>query len=145
MIVDASALIAISRGEPESGVCFRALLYSPITRISAANWLEASLVVDRWHDPEASREFDALIERFKVVIEPVTTDQARIAREANQRFGKGSGHPAQLNFGDCFAYALAKEFDTASSVAPSGCSVHCAQLFDPQLAGSSQGDRVIGS
>jgi ribonuclease VapC len=107
VIVDASALIAISRGEPESALCFLALLDSPITRISAANWLEATLVVDGWRDPEASREFDALLERFKVVIEPVTPDQARIAREANQRFGKRSGHPARLNFGDCFAYALA--------------------------------------
>ncbi len=111
MIVDSSALIAISRGEPESAVCFRALLDSPLTRISAANWLEAALVVDGWRDSEASREFDALLERFKVVIEPVTTDQARIARETYRRFGRGSGNPAKLNFGDCFAYALAMNFD----------------------------------
>jgi ribonuclease VapC len=52
-----------------------------------------------------------LIERFKVVIEPVTADQARIAREANRRFGRSSSHPAKLNFGDCFAYALAKDLD----------------------------------
>jgi ribonuclease VapC len=111
VIVDSSAIIAISRGEFESAVCFRALLDSPSTRISAANWLEATLVVDGWRDPEASREFDALIERFKVVIEPVTADQAHIAREANRRFGRSSGHPAKLNFGDCFAYALAKAFN----------------------------------
>ena len=111
MIVDSSALIAISRGEPESAICFRTLLDSPLTRISAANWLEATIVVDGWRDPEASREFDALIERFKVVIEPVTADQARIAREANRRFGRSSVHPAKLTFGDCFAYALAKAFD----------------------------------
>jgi ribonuclease VapC len=111
VIVDSSALIAISRGEPESAVCFRALLDSLLTRISAANWLEATLVVDGWRDSEASREFDALLERFNVVIEPVTTDQARIAREAYRRFGRGSGHPAKLNFGDCFAYALATELD----------------------------------
>ena len=111
MIVDSSALIAISRGEPESAVCFGALLDSPLTRISAANWLEATLVVDGWRDPEASREFDALVARFEVGIEPVTADQARIAREAYRRFGKGIGHPAKLNFGDCFAYALATELD----------------------------------
>ena len=111
MIVDSSALIAISRGEPESAVCFRSLLDSPLTRISAANWLEATIVVDGWRDAEASREFDALIERFKVAIEPVTAAQARIAREANRRFGRSSGHPAKLNFGDCFAYAPAKAFD----------------------------------
>jgi hypothetical protein len=72
VIVDSSALIAISRGEPESAVCFRALLASLLTRISAANWLEATIVVDGWRDPEASRELDALIERFKVVVEPFT-------------------------------------------------------------------------
>ena len=111
MIVDSSALIAISRGEPESAICFRTLLDSPLTRISAANWLEATIVVDGWRDPEASRELDVLIERFKVTVEPVTIHQARIAREAYRRFGRGSGHPAKLNFGDCFAYALAKDLD----------------------------------
>ena len=111
MIVDSSALIAISRGELESAVCFRALLDSPLTRISAANWLEATIVVDGWRDPEASRELDALIERFQVTVEPVTIHQARIAREAYRRFGRGSGHPARLNFSDCFAYALAIELD----------------------------------
>jgi ribonuclease VapC len=111
VIVDSSALIAISRGEPESAVCFRALLDSLLTRISAANWLESTIVVDGWRDPEASRELDALIERFKVVVEPVTVHQARTAREAYRRFGRGSGHPAKLNFGDCFAYALAKDLD----------------------------------
>jgi ribonuclease VapC len=111
VIVDSSALIAISRGEPESAICFRTLLDSPLTRISAANWLEATIVVDGWRDPEASRELDALIERFQVTVEPVTIHQARIAREAYRRFGRGSGHPARLNFSDCFAYALAIELD----------------------------------
>ncbi len=108
MIVDSSALIAISRGEPESGVCFRALVESPLTRMSAANPLEAAIVVDGWRDPIASREFDALVADFAVVIEPVTADQVRTAREAYRHFDKGSGHPARLNFSDCFAYAPAK-------------------------------------
>jgi ribonuclease VapC len=56
-----------------------------------------------------SREFDELIERFNIVIEPVTVAQAKIAREAYRDYGKGSGHPANLNFGDCFTYALARE------------------------------------
>jgi ribonuclease VapC len=56
-----------------------------------------------------SSEFDELIERFKIVIEPVTAAQAKIARQAYRDFGKGSGHPAGLNFGDCFTYALARE------------------------------------
>ena len=111
MIVDASALLAIVRKESLSAVCFQALLDAKLIRISAANYLEAALVVDGLRDSAASEELDELLGRFSVVIEPVTEVQARIAREAHRRFGRGSGHPARLNFGDCFAYALAKEQD----------------------------------
>ena len=110
MIVDASALVAINRGEPEAAICFQALLEARFNRISAANWLEACIVVDGQRDAAASREFDELVAGFDVMIEPVTAHQVRIARAAYRRFGKGSGHPAKLNFGDCFAYALAKDF-----------------------------------
>lgn len=108
MIVDASALIAILRDEPEARFCARAIEAATERRISAANFLEAALVIDGSRDPVASRRFDDLIREARLVIEPVTETQARIAREAYRDFGKGSGHPAQLNFGDCFAYALAK-------------------------------------
>ncbi len=111
MIVDSSALIAMSRGEPGSRDCFRAMVGASIIRLSAANFLETTIVIDGWRDPEASREFDEFVARFAVLIEPVTSEQARIARDAYRRFGKGSRHPARLNFGDCFAYALAKDFD----------------------------------
>jgi ribonuclease VapC len=111
VIVDSSALIAISRGEPEGSAWFQALFESPLSRISAANLLEAAVVVDGRRDPEASREFDRLFTRFVILIEPVTVNQVRIAREAYRRFGRGHGHPARLNFGDCFAYALAIEFN----------------------------------
>ena len=63
---------------------------------------------DGSRDPVASRRFDDLIQEAQIIIEPVTEVQARIAREAYRDFGKGSGHPAKLNFGDCFAYALAR-------------------------------------
>jgi ribonuclease VapC len=66
-------------------------------------------VVDGWKSPILSSEFDELIERFKIVIEPVTAEQAKIARQAYRDFGKGSGSPANLNFGDCFTYALARD------------------------------------
>ena len=66
------------------------------------------MVIDGSRDPIASRRFDELVREAALVVEPVTEAQARIAREAYRDFGKGSGHPAQLNFGDCFAYALAK-------------------------------------
>jgi ribonuclease VapC len=76
--------------------------------MSAANFVEAALVIDGSRDPIASRRFDELFKEASIGIEPVTLDQARIARAAYRDFGKGSGHPARLNFGDCFAYALAK-------------------------------------
>jgi len=70
--------------------------------------VEAAAVIDASRDPIASRRFDDLIEEAEVTVESVTEAQARIARQAYRDFGKGSGHPARLNFGDCFAYALAK-------------------------------------
>ena len=78
------------------------------TVVSAASFVETALVIDGSRDPIASRRFDDLISEARVLIEPVTEAQARIAREAYRDFGRGSGHPAKLNFGDCFAYALAK-------------------------------------
>ena len=69
---------------------------------------EAALVIDASRDPVASRRFDELIKVAQITIEPVTEDQARIVRDAYKDFGKGSGHAAKLNFGDCLAYALAK-------------------------------------
>jgi ribonuclease VapC len=111
VIVDSSAILAIIRREPLGTACFQALFASRVNRLSAAVFLEICLVVDGPHDPTASREFDELIEDFAVTIEPVTVTQARIARRAHQRYGRGRGHPARLNFGDCFSYALAKAFD----------------------------------
>ena len=66
-------------------------------------------MIDAKRNPIASRRLDELIAEAAISIEPVTAEQARIARQAYRDFGKGSRHPAQLNFGDCFAYALAKE------------------------------------
>ncbi|OSI67431.1 VapC toxin family PIN domain ribonuclease [Bradyrhizobium canariense] len=108
MIVDTSALIAILRKEPEAQRCALAIETHPIRRMSAANFVEAAAVIDASRDPIASRRFDELMKEAQISIEPVTETQAQIAREAYRDFGKGSGHPAKLNFGDCFAYALAK-------------------------------------
>lgn len=109
MIVDASALIAILRGEPDARVFATALESASVRRISAASYLEAAIVTDGSRDPVISRRFDQLLRDAKIVVEPVTEGQARIARDAYRDFGRGSGHPARLNFGDCFAYALAKD------------------------------------
>ena len=108
MIVDASALIAILRDEPQARAFATAIAGGERRRMSAANYLEAAIVIDGSRNPIASRRFDDLLREAEIVIEPVTEQQAKIAREAYRDFGRGSGHPARLNFGDCFAYALAK-------------------------------------
>lgn len=109
MIIDASALLAILRDEDDGPVFADAIVEAAVRRISAATYVEASVVIDRSRDPVSSRRVDDLLASGKIVIEPVTESQARIARDAYRDFGKGSGHPAALNFGDCFAYALAKD------------------------------------
>jgi ribonuclease VapC len=108
MILDASVLVAILR-EEEGAVAFAEAIEHFPSRISAASYLEASIVIDSARDPIVSRRFDDVIREAEIVIDVVTELQARIARQAYRDFGKGSGHPAQLNFGDCFAYALAKD------------------------------------
>jgi ribonuclease VapC len=109
MIVDSSALIAVLKEEPEAGRFLRELTVSGAPkRMSAANYLEAAIIVDANRNPLLSRRFDDLIARSGVIVEPVDREQAEIARAAYRDFGKGGGHPASLNFGDCFAYALAR-------------------------------------
>ncbi len=109
MILDTSAVIAILRDEPEAEIFVEAIEKADRRLISAVNYVEAAVVVDSNHDAIASRRFDDLLREAQVTIEPVTEAQAQIARLAYRDFGKGSGHPAKLNFGDCFAYALAKD------------------------------------
>jgi ribonuclease VapC len=108
VIVDTSALIAILRAEPDASEIAHAIERAQNRRISAANWLETAVVIDTSRDPVVSRRFDELVQTAELHVEPVTHDQARIARDAYRDFGKGSGHKAALDFGDCFAYALAK-------------------------------------
>lgn len=108
MIVDTSALIAILRDESDAKTFAVAIAGADRRRLSAANYVETAIVIDGSRNPIASRHFDDLLREAEIVIEPVTEEQARIAREAYRDFGRGSGHPAGLNFGDCFAYALAK-------------------------------------
>lgn len=108
MIIDTSALIAILRGEPDAARYAESIASATACRLSAANYLEAAVVVDGARDPIASRRFDDLLAEAEVRIEPVTLEQALAARAAYRDFGRGSGHPARLNFGPCFAYALAR-------------------------------------
>ena len=107
MILDTSALIAILAKEPEFELYIQAISRAPRCRISAGNFVELSIVIDAQFGAEVARQSEALFRRVGVVIEPVTVEQAHLARQAFHDFGKGR-HPAGLNFGDCFAYALAK-------------------------------------
>ena len=109
MIVDSSAIVAILRAEPDAGSYAAALAHAERPQMSAANWLEAAVVVDSARDPVASRRFDKLIEVANIDVFPVTSKQVAVARQAYRDFGRGSGGAAGLNFGDCFAYALAAE------------------------------------
>lgn len=107
MIVDTSALLAVFFQEPEAENFARAIAGAEVPKMSAANLLEAGIVADSQTDPRMGRHLDALIANFRLRIEPVTEEQVRIARQAYLDFGRGH-HRAKLNFGDCFAYALAK-------------------------------------
>ena len=107
MIVDASAVITILRAEPEAPAMARALDREDSFRISVVNYVEAAIVIDAGRDPIASRRFDDFCRETPLIIEPVTVEQALVAREAYRDFGKGR-HRAGLNLGDCFAYALAR-------------------------------------
>ena len=108
MIVDSSALVAILLNE-EDGDALSVVLDGPeVVRMSAASYLETSIVIDKFRDASLSVSFDDMILDSRIIIEPVTAEQARIARQAYRDYGRGSGHAANLNFGDCFSYALAR-------------------------------------
>ena len=108
MIVDTSAIIAILRDEPDARELASALESADVRRVSAATYLEAGIVTDGNSNTLLSNLLDAFLGRLLICIEPVTAEQARLAREAYRDYGKGR-HRAGLNLGDCFAYALAKD------------------------------------
>jgi ribonuclease VapC len=114
IVVDTSAIVAIFRSEdgaPEIAAC---LVDADAVVISAATLLEASIVMssDRFGSPTINNKWlDAFLAASQIEVAPVTVEQTQIARDAFRRFGKGTGHGASLNFGDCFAYALAKSLD----------------------------------
>ena len=107
MVVDTSALVAIFLLEPEAGQFAHEILDARRAAISAANLLEASIILDARIGHEDSSELDEFIASVGLEVEPVTMDQARVARHAYRTYGRGN-HPAGLNLGDCFTYALAK-------------------------------------
>ncbi len=109
MIVDTSAIVAMLRNESDAAALTQALKSAARARLSAASYVELSVVIDGLGDPVLSGALDAVLSAYEIVLEPLTAEQAQIARSAYQRFGKGSGHPARLNMGDCFSYALARD------------------------------------
>jgi len=107
VILDTSALIAILYGEPERASFARHIHEADICRISVANFVELCMVVEHQLGLDAGRQVDALFRRTGIMIEPVTVEHGHLARQAFLDYGKGR-HKAGLNYGDCFAYALAK-------------------------------------
>ncbi len=107
MIVDTSAVLAVLFHEPDAERFARAITTAPSRRMSAATLLETTIVLESRSGPAAGYELDAFLQEARIELEPVTADQAQAARRAWRRFGKGN-HPAGLNFGDCFVYALAE-------------------------------------
>lgn len=108
MIVDSSAIMAILNDEPESRPFAMALASATNARMSAGTLVELSIVVDGRRDPVRTARLDPFLARSRIEIVDVTAEHAKLARDAHRDYGRGSGHPARLNFGDCFAYALAR-------------------------------------
>jgi ribonuclease VapC len=108
MIVDTSALLAVILNEADEERFLGAMIDAPVLRMSAATWVESAIVVDRHKDSAiAAVRFDDMTEELRIQLVPVSVDMAYRARSAYTQFGRGN-HPAALNYGDCFSYALAK-------------------------------------
>lgn len=110
MVIDTSAIIAILLAEVDAERYTHAIEAAANSRVSAASYLEAAAVIDNFGDVLAPREFDRFIHRAGIEVVPVNLEQSELARQAYRDFGKGR-HPAGLDLGDCFAYALAKYID----------------------------------
>ena len=107
MIIDTSAIIAVLFNEEDAKVYAHLIAQSDTRRMSAATFVETAIVVETQTKTCGSRQLDAFLRQAEIAIEPVTEEHAHIARQAFIDFGKGR-HPAELNYGDCFSYALAK-------------------------------------
>jgi ribonuclease VapC len=110
MVIDTSALIAILQDEPERRILNEAIEAAESCAMSTGSFLETSMVIESRYGPDGTRDLDLFISKARISLASVDADQAYVARDAFRRYGKGR-HPAGLNFGDCFAYALAKMLD----------------------------------
>lgn len=112
MVIDTSALLAILLDEPERRRFNEAIEAADHRALSTATLVEVSIVIEARHGAEGLRDLDQLLAAAQIDLVPVDVEQARAARLAFSRFGKGR-HPAGLNYGDCFSYALAKVLGTS--------------------------------
>lgn len=109
LVVDTSAMVAILLGEPQRDVLLHKITAASSTSMSAGTYLECALVIDARVGPANRARFDQLLSELGIEVVQFTPKQAQLARDAAMRFGRGSGHPASLNFGDCMSYALAAD------------------------------------
>jgi len=107
MVIDTSAVMAILQDEPQRLALSEALESADIRSMSTASFVESSMIIESRYGSDGVRDLDLLIAKASIALEPVDVDQAHLARQAFRRYGKGR-HPAGLNFGDCFSYALAR-------------------------------------
>lgn len=107
MVIDSSAMLAILQDEPERRAMIEAIEAADHRCLSVVNLVEAAIVIEARRGPAAARLLDALVERAGIEVLGVDREQGALARSAFARYGRGR-HPAGLNFGDCFAYALAR-------------------------------------
>ena len=110
MVIDTSAIVAILQNEPEQDAFIEAIESADICLVSAASFIEASIVILTRYGMDGILDLDLFMAKAGIEISSVDSDQANIARRAFRDFGRGR-HPAELNFGDCFSYALAKSLD----------------------------------
>ena len=110
MVIDTSAILAILQNEPEQDAFIGAIESADIRLVSAASFFEASIVILTRYGIDGILDLDLFLAKARIEISSVDSDQANIARRAFRDFGRGR-HPAELNFGDCFSYALAKSLD----------------------------------
>jgi len=110
MVIDTSALLAILQNEPERRRFNEAIEAAETRFMSTASFLEVSMIVESRYGADGVRDLDLLLAKAKVPVVPVDEDQAHLARRSFQKYGKGR-HPAGLNYGDCFSYALARSLE----------------------------------
>ena len=110
MVLDTSAVVAILQNEPERRKFNEAIEASESRSISTASFVECSMILESRYGADGVRDLDLFIAKAQVSLMPVDEEQADLARRAYRKFGKGR-HPAGLNFGECFSYALSRALD----------------------------------